>query len=484
MVARTTLVGPYCPQNEQGSIKAQVMNGLMASEVLVGLETFSADAVVSPYIYVFYAAYIVSLIFTPVMRSIAMHYGIIDQPDGIRKMHRTPVAYLGGVAVFLGWLSGLAASQFLTLHRVEEGMARHIAVHFGIVVGGCAIILLGLWDDILGLSPYKKILGQVFAAGCLLAAGIGRQSAWVFLHPILARTSLYLGWPVAQPELLSQWPHDHPIFIGALSAIFVVGVVVLCCNATNLMDGLDGLCGGVTAVVAAGFLFLAVSLAMNGGAVNTNRDALRVVLGLALVGGVLGFVPFNFNPASIFMGDTGSMFLGFCCATMAVLFASEFHFKWFLAAMVMFSLPLLDTALAFVRRWVNGRPLFSPDRYHFHHQLVARGFSVKRTVVISYGLSLIFCLLGAAIVFTRTRYAVAIYLVVFGSIIVAAYKMGMVHESVKTVTRKPLGTADAGAMPSQVEPGAVLEVRPEPKTAETACEASRSKAPQGVTENA
>jgi UDP-GlcNAc:undecaprenyl-phosphate GlcNAc-1-phosphate transferase len=170
---------------------------------------------------------------------------------------------------------------------------------------------------------------------------------------------------------------------------------------------------------------------MHSGGVYSNEDALRVVLGLALLGGVLGFVPYNFNPASIFMGDTGSMFLGFVCALMMILFASQpQHFKWFLASLVMFSLPTLDTALAFVRRWVNGRPIFSADRCHFHHQLVARGFSVKQTVMISYGLSVAFCLVAWAIVFTRTRYALAVYLVVFGSIIVAAYKMGMVHERV------------------------------------------------------
>src|SRR5204862_1187666 len=133
-----------------------------------------------------------------------------------------------------------------------------------------------------------------------------------------------------------------------------------CCNATNLMDGLDGLCGGVTAIIAGGFLFLAVHMAMDGQALNSNTDALRVVLGIALLGAVLGFIPFNFNPAAIFMGDTGSMFLGFSCATLIILLAQE-RSKWFLAEMVMFALPVLDTVLAFARRYVAGRPVFSAD---------------------------------------------------------------------------------------------------------------------------
>jgi UDP-GlcNAc:undecaprenyl-phosphate GlcNAc-1-phosphate transferase len=227
------------------------------------------------------------------------------------------------------------------------------------------------------------------------------------------------------------------------------------------MDGLDGLCGGVTAIIAAGFLFLAVHLAMYGSAMSSNWDALRVVLGLALLGAVLGFVPYNFNPASIFMGDTGSMFLGFACATMIVLLAQE-QPKWFLASLVMFALPVLDTSLAFARRWVNGRPIFSADKFHFHHQLIARGLSVKKTVLTSYGLAIGFALLGAAIVFVRTRYAVAIYLVVFGSIIVAAYKMGMVHERPRVVTRRPLDELDDTAVtvpPPTMEPGGVLEIR-------------------------
>lgn len=442
-----------------------IMLTCLAQQTPIGLKFFTVDEVLGPYIYVFYASYLVALFFTPIMRMIAMHHRIIDEPDGLRKMHSKPVAYLGGLAVFLGWLAGLALSQFLTMHRVLDPHQQHPVINFGIVIAACAIVLLGLWDDVLHMSPWKKILGQVFAAGCLIATGIGKYAAWIIVGPLLQKTCHYFQWPMADQAQLGRL-EDHWI-VTLASAIFVIGMVVVCCNATNLMDGLDGLCGGVTAVIAAGFLFLAANLATQSGALGVNNDALRLVLSLALLGGILAFVPFNFNPASIFMGDTGSMFLGFVCATMMILFASEGHFKWFLAALVIFSLPLLDTALAFVRRWVNGRPLFSPDRYHFHHQLVARGFTVKQTVIISYGLSLIFAILGGCIVYFRTRYAVAIYLVVFGSIIVAAYKMGMVHERVMAVTRKPLGTSSGSTVPADLEPSAVLDVKdtpPQPPT--------------------
>jgi UDP-GlcNAc:undecaprenyl-phosphate GlcNAc-1-phosphate transferase len=254
-------------------------------------------------------------------------------------------------------------------------------------------------------------------------------------------------------------PNWYLALIHVSSGIMVVLIVVGCCNATNLMDGMDGLCGGVTAIIAAGLLFVAVHLATFGGGLNTNWDALRVILGLALLGAVLGFVPYNFNPASIFMGDTGSMFLGFGCAVIIILLAQE-RAKWFLAAMVMFAFPILDTALAFARRWIAGRPLFSADAQHFHHQLVQRGFSVKQTVLISYALAIGFAILGAAVVFTRTRYAVAIYLVTFGSIIVAAYKLGMVHERARGGAPSRLGDAsnDASAADAGMGMGAVFVI--------------------------
>lgn len=426
--------------------------------------------VLAPYIYVFYAAFVVAFIFTPIMRQVAMHYGIIDQPDGKRKMHSTPVAYLGGIAVFLGWMAGLACSQFLHLHREEPGLPGHVIISFGIVAGACVIVLLGLWDDTRGVSPWSKIAGQMAAAAFLLWQGIGTRCAEPLLTPIgdrlvnllysehLAPLTLkvagVLHWPLAGDHFFAPW------FLLTASSAFVVMVVVGCCNAANLMDGLDGLCGGVTSIIAGGFLFLAVHLAASGSAMNSNLDGTRVVLALALLGGVLGFVPYNFNPASIFMGDTGSMFLGFSCATMILLMGQGQHPKWFLASTVMFALPVLDTALAFVRRYVNGRPLFSPDKQHIHHQLVGRGFSVKQTVLISYGLAMCFALLGALIVYLRTRFAGAFYLVIFGSIIVAAYKMGMVHEKPAKPSPKMLGEGEESATGKGNAPAETPELPP------------------------
>ncbi|HEX4796287.1 MAG TPA: MraY family glycosyltransferase, partial [Humisphaera sp.] len=415
------------------------------------------DQVLANYIYVFYAAFIVSFVFTPIVRAIALYYGIIDRPDQVRKMHTAPVAYLGGLAVFLGWLCGLVVSQSLLLHRHDPGWpTEHPMVRFSIVLGALVIVMLGLWDDVIGLRPWMKIAGQVFAATCLLLDNIGTQAARPIINIIAIKAGQFLFGP---HFTISGEGHDW--LVALVSSFMVIAIVVGCCNASNLMDGLDGLCGGVTAIIAASFLFVAVHLAMEGGGVNTNWDALRVIMGLALLGAVLGFIPFNFNPASIFMGDTGSMFLGYVCATMIITMARE-QSRWILASMVMFALPILDTALAFARRWVNGRPLFSADKQHFHHQLVARGFSVKQTVLISYSLAVFFGLLGITMLFVRTRYAGAIYLVTFGSIIVAAYKMGMVHEKPLSGDATTLEDADAGSFTTpEISPAGVMEVHPD-----------------------
>jgi UDP-GlcNAc:undecaprenyl-phosphate GlcNAc-1-phosphate transferase len=422
----------------------------------VQLPSFSVDEVLSPYVYVFYLAFLVSFVFTPVMRRVATFYHIIDRPDLVRKMHARPVAYLGGIAVFMGWLAGLCMSQFLFMHRAALGLPLHVVLPFSVVAGATVIVALGLLDDIKKVSPRVKIFGQVFAAIILLAEGVGTHWMSAFLNPISVRLHSAIGWPGTDLA-----PYFPSWIVVAASCIATTAIVVFCCNATNLMDGLDGLCGGVTGIVAFGFVILTVHLGMTGGGASTNFDAVRVVLALALLGAVMGFVPYNFNPASIFMGDTGSMFLGFACAVMIVMMADAGG-KWFMAAGVMFALPVLDTSLAFARRWVNRRPIFSADKHHFHHQLVSRGLTVRKAVVLAYVLATAFMLMGSAIVFMRTRYAVGAYLVIFGYIVVTAYKLGMVHERPLVVKgTKSLGDAEVIAPAMPMESDSVLEI-PDP----------------------
>lgn len=390
-----------------------------------GKVILTVDDILYPYIWIFYAAFVVSFAFTPIFRRVAIMWGIIDRPDGTRKTHRQAVAYLGGAAVFLGWLCGLAISQVCQWHvgsNVALGLPPAVSVPMVAVLGATLVVLLGLADDIWHIRPVAKIVVQVVAAAMLLRAGFGRTITEPFVEAFFIRLGNYTGLDL---DLLTiQWVTT------ITSYGLTVAIVVFCCNAANLMDGLDGLCSGVTAIIAVGFVLLAIHIAQFpqiGNPDSVNRDALRVVLGLALLGSVLGFIPFNFNPASIFMGDAGSLFLGFSCAFLIILLGEQ-EAKWLLAGLVMFALPVLDTALALARRKLAGRKLFSADKQHLHHQLVARGLSVKQAVLTAYALAIFFVLLGLAVIYMRTRYAGAIYLVLFCCIIVAAYKMGMVHE--------------------------------------------------------
>jgi len=238
----------------------------------------------------------------------------------------------------------------------------------------------------------------------------------------------------------------------AVSALGAVFIIIATCNATNLLDGLDGLCSGVTGVMSLGYLLLAVFLALNvrvaGSDGGSPIDPTRITLSLALLGAVMGFLPFNFNPASIFMGDTGSMFLGYICGVMILLFGqSGITIKWVLAAIIIFGLPMLDTFLAIVRRKLNGKPIFSPDSNHFHHFLIKRGFTVKKAVLISYGIAAVFVSFALMIVVTPTRLAIGIYFVLFGWIIVAAFKMGMIFQQKPVVANTTINATILGQTP-------------------------------------
>jgi len=364
-----------------------------------------------------------SLVATPIFRFIAYHAKIVDKPDQLLKPHGRPVAYLGGLAMCVGYLGGLIA--LATVFPVGEhwqqikaslgGMKLGQLMHnplwnmLGIAVSGVLITLTGLLDDIWELRPAQKVCGQVAAAGVLIVGGIGYRMMIV----LLAAVSL---------------PSPPAWLLIPLSSLVCVVMVIATCNATNLLDGLDGLCGGVTGIISLGFLALAVFLAMWPKAEIAGIDELRVGLSLAMAGAVIGFLPYNVPPASIFMGDAGSMLLGFYVATMVAMFCQEGTARWFIAAWVVFALPTLDTALAVVRRLLAGKSIFAGDRSHLYDQLVDRGMTVKQVVVLFYVLAAISAILGVvASIYLRLRYAVILYGVLLAIVWVIFYKLGMVN---------------------------------------------------------
>ncbi|HUW19323.1 MAG TPA: MraY family glycosyltransferase [Sedimentisphaerales bacterium] len=320
-------------------------------------------------------------------KKVALKFGIVDTPDDLVKTHKEPIAYLGGIGMFIGLTVGILAG--VGYLRNEPSFSPILGWLLAILTGGAIACFVGLTDDIFDLKPSQKILGQVIAAAILLLAGI---------MPNLRRITNLLNLPM---------PDDVELILQVLIVMFfVVGAT----NSLNLLDGLDGLCAGVTAIITVAMLLLSIHLATWGA--SEVGDPVRLVVCLGLVGGVLGFLPFNRYPAKIFMGDAGSMLLGFVVASLMILFAEEIP-RWWMASVVVFGLPILDTGVALVRRLINHRPLFVSDRGHIYDQMIDRGIPLKRTVAICYALAAVYALIGVAMSQIRTRYAAIVYSFVF-----------------------------------------------------------------------
>ncbi|MBA7613160.1 putative undecaprenyl-phosphate N-acetylglucosaminyl 1-phosphate transferase [subsurface metagenome] len=344
------------------------------------------------------AAFVGSLAATWLCKKIAIKFGIVDRPDALVKTHREPIAYLGGIGMLIGLTVGVLAG--IGCLRNEEFFSPALKWLLGILAGGAIACFVGLADDMFDIKPTKKLLGQVLAAVILLFVGI---------TPNLYR--------ITDPLNL-QMPHNLEIILEVLIVIFfVLGAT----NSLNLLDGLDGLCAGVTAIITIALLLLSIHLATWGA--SEVGDPVRIIICLGLVGGVCGFLPFNRYPAKIFMGDAGSMLLGFMIAALMLLFAEGIP-RWWMASIVVFGLPILDTAVALVRRLLNHRPLFVSDRGHIYDQMVDRGIPLKKTVAICYVLAGVYAIVGVVMSQIRTRYAAVVYVFVFVVSAVIVWKKG------------------------------------------------------------
>jgi len=372
----------------------------------------SGLGLLNSYAIVFIVAFIVTLLMTPLVRQIALRANIIDRPDADRKIHKYPVAYLGGMAVFAGLIAAITVSYF-----VVDGVAdSYLGVPFAVLLGMTAITFTGLADDLWGWDPRLKIAGQLVAAAALANQHIGVKLAAGLLKPLAQ-------WaPVLGNEHLIYWAGT------AVIAIFVLGG----CNAANLLDGLDGLLSGVVAVVVIGLLCVSLLMAIHpvGDADAPTLAGARIVLCLAVLGAALGFLPHNFNPASIFLGDCGSHLLGYSCVVIILMFGEMGQTHLVFAGLIIFSVPIIDTTLAIIRRWLAGRPMSVGDDQHMHHQIKRALGSVQRAVFAMYGITTVFAVVGvtlAALVLPqgeglRVRVVYAIAMVLFGFIGVIAVK--------------------------------------------------------------
>lgn len=289
-------------------------------------------------------AFLITLLMTPPVKHFAERMGAIDMPSE-RRINKTPIPRMGGLAIFFGFMAAILLFVDISTYVV------------GIILGSIIIVAMGAVDDISNLSPLVKLAFQVIAALVAMRFGIV-FNAISNLNFISDTATLYIGSWLAYP----------------LTLIWIVG----CTNAVNLIDGLDGLAVGVSAISAITMMVVSILV--------SNRNV-TLILG-CLVGACVGFMPYNFNPAKIFMGDVGSQLLGFvlACASVAGLFKLHALIT-FLVPLMALAVPLADTLFAFFRRILHGQSPFKADKGHFHHRLLASGLSQKQAVAVLYGVS-------------------------------------------------------------------------------------------------
>jgi UDP-GlcNAc:undecaprenyl-phosphate GlcNAc-1-phosphate transferase len=365
----------------------------------------------SPGIWVFLGALMLSLFGTPIFRWLAMRRGVWDQPDDAVKIHRQPIPYLGGCAIWVAW------TVPVLVYYLATGAGAKWNAMAALVCGGAVAFVTGLVDDLKDIRPRTKLAGQALAGAILLVGGIRWQAY-----------AAYPGIP-----LLDVGPDSWLVLAVCLAMHFLV--VLGATNATNLLDGLDGLCSGVTAIISVGFLLLATALTAwarydpSALAVKYEYTDLIMVVSFALAGAAIGFLPYNFNPARIFMGDAGSVFIGYVLAAMMIMFASKFGMvKWFVGSLFIFGLPIFDTGLAAIRRVLNRRPIMMPDRSHLYNQLVDRlGLSVRMTVAVLYVLSALFVVAGLLVLYLKGRHAAILYGAIGTVFVGVAWRLGFLR---------------------------------------------------------
>jgi UDP-GlcNAc:undecaprenyl-phosphate GlcNAc-1-phosphate transferase len=311
----------------------------------------------------FAVAAVAAAALTPLVRDWALRSGALDHALTSRKVHGRPIPRLGGVAMvgaFFAVLAGLLLARPSVAALFRE-KADHVA---GLCLGGLLIAALGVWDDLRGVRARYKLLVQA----------------------IVAVLVYHLGYGIDQITS----PFGPPVELGWLAIPFTVLWITGVINALNLIDGLDGLAGGV-ALIAVGTMFVL--------AVHDQRPLMLLVTA-ALAGSLVGFLRYNFNPASIFMGDTGSMFLGFVLAITAIETQEKSSAAVaMLVPVVALGLPIGDTLLSMARRTIRGVPVFQPDRGHIHHRLLSLGLSHRQAVLVLYGVGVV---LGAAAIAIAT----------------------------------------------------------------------------------
>jgi UDP-GlcNAc:undecaprenyl-phosphate GlcNAc-1-phosphate transferase len=312
-----------------------------------------------------FVTFITSFLLVPFITKAAHHVGAIDIPNA-RKAHTKPTPRLGGLAIFGAFLLG-----YMLFARMSMQM-------MAILLGGIIIVLTGVFDDINPVSAKVKFLLQVVSASIVVFYG-------EIVLNYMDILGIYINFPV---------PINYFITI-----FFIVGIT----NAINLIDGLDGLASGVSSIYFATIAVIAFILNKNQG--------LDTILSVIMFGSTLGFLVHNFHPAKIFMGDTGSLFLGYIISVIALLGFKATTLTSLIVPICILAIPIFDTLLAILRRLLKGEKISAPDKDHFHHQLLKMKFGVRGTVLVIYAINLLFAAVSIFFVLGDSKMAIAIYVV-------------------------------------------------------------------------
>ena len=320
-------------------------------------------------------SFAISIFITPLVGKLGIYLNAIDMP-GSRKVHKTSIPRIGGMSIFISFFLSILISS--TLSTTVSSLIQYYKDIYLIVFGALLCFGIGLFDDFKKLGPAIKALFQLLAA-----------------------TSAYFGGL----QILNTSPFSLEFHFGPLSFIVTVMWFMLLINAVNLIDGLDGLATGIVFFTSIIMVILTV----------IRKDYFTGLLFGALGGGTLGFLRYNFNPASIFLGDGGSYFLGYCIAAFSIMGSakSQVSVAMMIPALAM-GVPLFDAIFAPVRRWLRGQKMFQPDDEHVHHRLISKGLTTRKAVVIVYGISVFLCVIALFLVNIRDERA-GLFLIVLGA---------------------------------------------------------------------
>jgi UDP-GlcNAc:undecaprenyl-phosphate GlcNAc-1-phosphate transferase len=319
------------------------------------------------------SSFLLALLLTPLVRNFSVGRGWVDTPDGGRKSHRVGIPRTGGVAILLAYVGAFGILLMIGL-RGTQLVDMELVMKLAPAVG--VIFLVGLIDDLYGLAAWQKLIGQLIAAGVAFACGI--QVHIVGYHTLP-------GWLELPVTIL--W-------------------LVMITNAVNLIDGMDGLATGVA-------LFATLTMLVAG--LQNKMIPLAMAL-VPLAGALLGFLRYNFNPATVFLGDCGSLTIGFVLGCMGIFWSQKSATMLGVTApLLALAIPLMDSGLAVIRRFLRRQSIFGGDRGHVHHRLLDRGLSVRQAALLLYGVSLIFAILSLASSVLRDSYA-GVVLILFGAV--------------------------------------------------------------------